>query len=73
MMCEYCNKTICILNDFKASKNNPSYLTGFQVWTYDNLLGIQARIDNEHILPVCESRKIKINYCPMCGRKLTGE
>lgn len=69
-MCEYCDKTSCILNDFKSSKNNPSYSTGFQVWIYDNQLSVKAIIDNEHILPVCGYRKIKIKYCPMCGRKL---
>ena len=72
-MCEYCDK------------KNPKYLSERELSKYHEevYLGIDCGIDFEEGLlmieactasgynePGYEEKNIKINYCPMCGRKL---
>lgn len=80
-MCEFCEKKfyernfklgVKELSERKASRYNPGYCTGIQTYVdiEDSTLNILACLDNEHIKPLGMTKAVKINYCPMCGKKL---
>ena len=80
-MCEFCEQKfnehnlafeIKELSERKESKYNEGCYTGIQAFVSaeDSALNIVACLDNEHIKPLVMTKVAKINYCPMCGRKL---
>lgn len=82
IMCEFCKNhwieeykeyTVNDLSGRTESKYNEGFYTGIQTFIdLDiNELKVVACLDNKHIKPILESESIKINYCPMCGRKLS--
>ena len=68
MSCEYCN----IKNYNNRSYNNTRILTlGYDSYT---LLAMVYHNKNKEFRMMAEGEgraEIKINYCPMCGRKLS--
>lgn len=70
-MCEYCrdndDKKFIIAGYFSNS-NKPDEEYAVDLWTYKNNLAlfIHKALEPGYI----ELPTIKINYCPMCGRKL---
>lgn len=81
-MCEFCENywneeykeyTVSNLSDRIESKYNAEHYTGIQ--TFIDLdtseIVVIACLDNEYIKPILKTEKIKIKYCPMCGRKLS--
>lgn len=60
------------LSERKMSKYNDGYYTGIQVYVdcETNELSVIACLDNECVKPLCQCKNVKINYCPICGRKL---
>ena len=80
-MCEFCEKKwnernlefeVKELSERKESKYNKGYYTGIQAYVdiEGSTLNIFACLDNEHIKPLGMTKAVKINYCPMCGKKL---
>lgn len=71
-MCEYCvEEDMKSLSERKTSNWHRAY-TGIEclVDSENGNIIIQACLDNAHVEPIYKETKIKINYCPMCGRKL---
>lgn len=70
-MCEYCEKKKDLVNSYELSKKN------------DNYHGIDASIDGNIVYITAsadvyepggyEEITFRINYCPMCGRKIVEE
>lgn len=80
-MCEFCEQKfnehnlafeVKELSERKESKYNKGCYTGIQAYVSDesSTLNIFACLDNEHIKPLGMAKSVKINYCPICGRKL---
>lgn len=81
-MCEFCeehwNKNnngyeVKDLSERSKSEHNYEYYTGIQTFINSDTseLVVIACLDNEYIKPILKTEKIKIKYCPMCGRKLS--
>ena len=64
--CEYCILNKPIVDTYCFGKNSESH--GIDLIIFDNILEITASGDTYE--PNFEETEIKINYCPMCGRKL---
>ena len=60
-MCEYCkekfNKTVFESEDW-------------DIQIYDNILDITYYYEDSYYRTCHQGKEIKINFCPMCGRKL---
>lgn len=80
-MCEFCEQKfnehnlafeVKELSERKESKYNEGYYTGIQAYVdiENSTLNIFACLDNKHIKPLGMAKAVKINYCPMCGKKL---
>lgn len=71
-MCEYCDKeNPKSLSERTLSRYHEVYAgIGCAVDSESGVLMIESCLDNMHISPVYEEIEIKINYCPLCGRKL---
>lgn len=80
-MCEFCEEKwdennaefrVKELSERKESKYNTGCYTGIQAYVNceNSVLNIFACLDNEHIKPLGMIKSVKINYCPMCGKKL---
>lgn len=80
-MCEFCEQKfnehnlafeVKELSERKESKYNEGCYTGIQAYVNieDSTLNIFACLDNENIKPLGMTKAVKINYCPMCGKKL---
>lgn len=69
-MCDYCNGNKTIFSDRDISEFNPDAYTGLEVWVCMGVMGVLACLDNKYVKPLVRAQSIKINYCPMCGRKL---
>ena len=82
-MCKYCEEHVLErdldeLGDYgtealclrEESKNNYGYYTGIEVRIEGSELSMFAVIDEKNIKCISEEKRIKINYCPVCGRKL---
>ena len=67
---EYGTEALCLREE---SKNNYGYYTGIEVRIEGNKLAMFAVVDGKNIKCICEEKRIKINFCPMCGRKLEGD
>ena len=81
-MCEFCEKhwnkknsgyEVKDLSERSESEYNYEYYTGIQTYIDSDAseLVVVACLDNEYIKPILKTEKIKIKYCPMCGRKLS--
>ena len=81
-MCEFCEEqwsdknngyAVKDMSERTASKYNDECYTGIQTFIdlYTSELVVIACLDNEYIKPILKIENIKINYCPMCGRKLS--
>lgn len=73
-MCEYCDKEDPkSLSERKFSSHHEAY-TGIECFvdSENGILIIQACLDNMYVEPIYKEIEIKINYCPMCRRKLSG-
>ena len=81
-MCEFCKEhwnkknsgyEVKDLSERSESEYNYEYYTGIQTYIDSDAseLVIIACLDNEYIKPILKTEKIKIKYCPMCGRKLS--
>jgi hypothetical protein len=71
--CEFCNRDYDYNNflschNFGSYKNIP-YLLGIDLIIQDNKICITQNVCGEDV----DTFSIKINYCPMCGRKLEGK
>ena len=80
-MCEFCKEhwnkknngyEVKDLSVRTESEHNYEYYTGIQTYIDSNAseLVVISCLDNEYIKPILKTEKIKIKYCPMCGRKL---
>ena len=70
--CEYCDKdNTKALSERILSKYHDDAYTGLEctVDSESGMLLLETCLDNNYIEPVYEEFKIKINNCPMCGRK----
>lgn len=73
-MCEYCNKNInnkaiaCI--DKETDKSKLSIVKD-SYFGYTILAEIDNLADDSNNTPDIADQFFEINYCPMCGRKLT--
>lgn len=69
-MCEYCKdynqKCLSERNDKMSRKGD--FYSGIQTYIEENKLQINAVADVYE--PNFTEKSIKINYCPMCGRRL---
>jgi hypothetical protein len=83
-MCEFCEEKfnernfefeVKELSERKRSKYNEGDYTGIQAYVDigNSTLNIFACLDNKHIKPLGMIESVKINYCPICGRKLVEE
>lgn len=63
-MCEYCEKGKTLISEERLDSDFEYYKFNTFIWK-DELI---TKNENEPCLEVDE--KCKINYCPMCGRKL---
>ena len=81
-MCEFCEEhwskksnsyEVKDLSERSESEHNYEYYTGIQTFIDSDAseLVVVACLDNEYIKPILKTEKIKIKYCPMCGRKLS--
>ena len=81
-MCEFCEEhwnkknsgyEVKDLSERSESEYNYEYYTGIQTYIDSDAseLVVIACLDNEYIKPILKTENIKINYCPMCGRKLS--
>lgn len=62
------NISLSIANDYSLNSNNyGDYILNFRA---DNQVSLCAEYEEDCIR---ECEKIKINYCPICGRKLVEE
>ena len=62
------NISLAIDNDYSLDSNNyGDYILDFRT---DNQVSLCAEYDEDYI---SDREKIKINFCPMCGRKLVEE
>jgi len=68
-MCKYCEADEFLFNDRKFNAKTETY-DGFQVWLEDDVLNIYANLDKSGLITASGSAKVKINYCPFCGRKI---
>lgn len=68
-MCEYCGADEFLINNRRFNAKTDTY-NGFEVWIEDDELNIYANLDKAKVVTASGSVKVKINYCPMCGRKL---
>lgn len=80
-MCEFCEQKfnehnlafeVKELSERKESKYNKGSYTGIQAYVdiEDSTLKIFACLDSEYTKPLGKAKVVKINYCPMCGKKL---
>lgn len=67
-MCKYCITYEDIYNDYKYSNKKEDSMYGISVHIENNIMMIDASGDTYESSYV--EAEIKINYCPMCGRKL---
>lgn len=84
-MCEYCEEhgiddgvywrySVEFISERQESKYNPNSFTGIEMFiNQKNELDLFAVVDGENVKPLHLNKTIKINYCPMCGRKLDKE
>ena len=81
-MCEFCEEhwnkksdryEVNDLSERTESEHNYEYYTGIQTYIDSDAseLVVIACLDNKYIKPILKTEKIKIKYCPMCGRKLS--
>ena len=72
-MCEYCNKSInnkaikCI---DATTDNSKLIISKDKYFGYTILAEIDNLADDSNNIPDVADQFFKINYCPMCGRKL---
>ena len=78
-MCNYCERhtqwgdyEVDCLSIKKESKYNHGCYTGIHSFIDldTNELIMYAVVDGENVKPLHTDVGVKINYCPMCGRKL---
>ena len=80
-MCEFCEEhwnkknsgyEVKDLSERSESEYNYEYYTGIQTYIDSDAseLVVIACLDNKYIKPILKTEKIKIKYCPTCGRKL---
>lgn len=78
-MCVYCEKhaqwgdyEVDNLSIREESKYNYGCYTGIQSFidVDENELIMYAVVDGENVKPLHADVRVKINYCPKCGRKL---
>lgn len=71
-MCEHCNDNNDVFLSERTLSKNSEALTGIgcYICSENKTLSIEACIDNTYVKPLYIEKDIKINYCPMCGRKL---
>lgn len=67
------------LCDFCNGEYEPDYIqarNGYCLWMdvkpWDNTIDISAQANDEDGFMIEESISVPMNYCPKCGRKLTG-
>ena len=72
-MCEYCGHAEKDLSERTESEYNEECYTGIQTFVDSDTseLVVIACLDNQYIKPILKHEHIKINDCPMCGRKLS--
>ena len=60
------------LSERTEREHNYECYTGIQTFINSDAseLVVIASLDNEYMKPTLKTEKIKIKYCPMCGRKL---
>lgn len=63
-MCEYCEGEKFLLNTRKTAGD------GFEIWIEDGELHIYANINKADVFTASDSTKVKIKYCPICGRAI---
>lgn len=69
--CSYCKENEIIYDDMKFGKNRDEYC-GIEVFIEENIyLYVISNADTYET--GFNKAKIKINYCPTCGRKLIDE
>lgn len=79
-MCEFCEEHVLKeegcgygikpLSERCESEYNRDYYTGISTYIDKDRLKIFAVVDGENVKCLSAEKSIKINYCPMCGRKL---
>lgn len=69
-MCEYCESSKAISERDKLASNDSTWI-GIGVYIGENILSIDACTDYHGVTGYIE-KTITINFCPMCGRKLSG-
>lgn len=65
--CEFCEETF--YSDYKEHRNG--YCLWYEVYPFNNLLAVIAQANDEEGEMIEDSIQIEMNYCPVCGRKLT--
>ena len=73
IQCKYCIDGETMYNSRKPSKNDYEVLTGFEIFIRKNIMYVYNCMDKQYIKPLSDLAEVKINYCPMCGRKLKGD
>ena len=71
MNCEYCSGNRHILERSKHLSMKGNFYAGFDVGVHNNLLFIEGCADTYE--PNYTEIATKINFCPMCGSKLSKE
>jgi len=67
-MCKFCEEEEYLFNNRELGHNGA--YNGFEVWIEDDKLNIYACLNAAKVVDTSDSTDFKINYCPMCGRKL---
>lgn len=81
-MCVYCEEHISKQGDYgveqlcerEESIYNEGVFTGIEAFIDGgNRLELRAVIDGVNVKPLHSYKTIRINFCPICGRRLTEE
>lgn len=72
IQCDYCTDydTKEIFNNRKLSPHNDGVYTGIALNIFSGMLNLYYVIDCPYTKALSDSACFKINFCPMCGRKL---
>lgn len=69
MGCCYCNSNESLIERDDHFSSKRDFYPGIDVFISDDLLCIEAVPDSYE--PIFMEREVKINFCPMCGEKLS--
>lgn len=80
-MCKYCEEHVLEEGGYdiepicerEESKYNHGCFTGIDVHLEKDKLKMYAVVDGQNVKCLHAEKEIKINFCPMCGRKLESD